>query len=44
MSHTLITTKHGYIVASTLAGIVLSASIFDSYGEALAQLIALQGG
>ena len=41
MSHTIISTKHGYIVASTLAGNVVNAKLFATYGEALALWVRL---
>lgn len=43
MTHTILTTKLGYIVATSLAGIVTDAALFQSYGEALAALVARQG-
>lgn len=41
MSHTIISTPVGYIVASTIAGIVVDASLFDSWTEAMAALFYL---
>lgn len=41
MTHTIIATKHGFIVASSIAGIVTSAELFTDYGKALSAIILL---
>jgi hypothetical protein len=43
MSHSILATPVGWFVLSTIGGLVLDASLCDSYGEALAAWVALEG-
>ncbi len=44
MRHYLACTASGWLVMSALGSLVLDASLFDEYGEALAELVLLTAG